>query len=307
MTIQNDKTGLADFIPVTPMQNVPLWRQSILLYGEPKIGKTTFCSHFPNAVFYDAESGTMGIDVPTFENLIPPKDRISDPISTWPEVLKATSVLEGAVGKGYAGVIVIDTVQEAFDTCRRHVLRGLSIDHETDLGYGKGWRAVKDEFGMWVKRLNDTGFGIIFVGHQDEKEIKKPDATFQKVVPRMDAGPRGIVEPFVNLILYAQTIRIGGKDCRVLHTKGQYNMTAGERGLAPRLQPMLPFDYDCLQRNWDGEQIDLNSYFGFGEPLAAPLAMVPPAETNEAAARPADLESAPRDAVAAVSLAFDAK
>jgi len=262
--------SLGSMVGITPMALAPLWRQTILLHGEPKIGKTTEAAKMKDAIFFDAEFGTMGIDVPTFENLLPGRDRINSPIGVWPDVKRATAQLALAKNKGIAGTVVIDTAQAAYDMCRTWVLQGLGISHETDLGYGKGWSAVKSEFKDWIAELKAIGFGIVFISHTKEIEIELPTSKYTKKVPKLDTGPNDIILPFVNLIMYAETQHIMGKDCRVMHTKGSNQVTAGERGKNPRLQALLPFDFDCLQANWDGQPIDLNSYFGFTGGAPAP-------------------------------------
>jgi len=283
MTTPN--TGIASMVEITPMSTMPLWRQTILLHGEPKIGKTTECKKFKNAIYLDAEQGTIGIDVPTFENLLPGRDRFNSPICMWEDVIAATQQLALARGKGIEGTIIIDTAQVAFDMCRSYVLeRKLHISHETDLGYGKGWRSVKDEFSAWITEIKSIGFGIVFVSHTKEIEIEKPTAKYTKKVPKLDTGPNDIILPFVNFILYAEIQHIGGRDFRVMHTKGTSEISAGERGENPRLQALLPFDFDCLQRNYNGEQIDLNSHFGFSASAPPTPPMVEPPQPCDSAA-----------------------
>lgn len=298
-----DRTGLASLVPVTPMANVPFWRQTILLHGDPKIGKTTFASKFPNAIFFDAEQGTVGIDVPTFENLLPGRDRINSPISTWDDVLAATTVLEGTKGRNIDGVVVIDTGPAAWEMCREYVKQRMAgtrdaWDYEGDLAHGKAWNMVAAEFKSWVARIKGLGFGIVFISHTDSKEFKDATRKYEKKVARMGSGPRKIIEPFVNVILYAETILKAGQECRIVHTKPTMHVSAGERGENPRLQAMLPFDYDAISRNWEGEVIDLNVWFGFA-----------PAQTQVAgitAPPPTPPVNNPDPGVAAVAREFDA-
>jgi len=261
----SDLTGLASIVPATPIGNVPLWRQTILLHGAPKIGKTTFAADFPNALFLDAEQGTGGIEVPSWENLLG-RDRFADPVTTWKDVLDGTSQLEMAKGRGIEGVLVIDTAQASFDMAREYVRDRMGFEHESDVGYGKAWRAVKDEYSTWINRLKGTGFGLIFISHTKTVEIEEPSRKYERKVARLDTGPRDVIEPFVNIILHADVINVKGKECRVVHTKPSTEIQAGERGKSPRLQGMLPFEFDAVNRNWNGEHIDLNEWFGFVEP-----------------------------------------
>ncbi len=303
-------TGLADIVPITPMQSVPLWRQIILLHGEPKIGKTTLISGFKNCIYFDAEQGTMGIDVPTFENLLPNRDRINSPIRIWEDVLKATDVIEQAAGKGVEGTIVVDTASAAFEMARTYQLNKMGISHETDLGYGKGWRGPKDEFQGWVSRIKTIGFGLVFISHTKEIEIETPTAKYQRKVPKLDTGPNDIILPFVNMIWYAESMHVQGRDFRVVHTKGNDKITAGERGKVTRLQELLPMDLDIIQRNWDGEAIDLNVEFGFAPRPAAPHGSVEPAQAPQPAQPKAQgAASGPEQSSGIENLkqAFDAK
>lgn len=241
--------GLADVVAPFDPADIPLGRQSILLYGEPKIGKTTLASKFENALFCDTESGTLNFALPTFERLLN-RDRVTEPIRTWEDILKATSVLKAI--KDVQGTIVVDTVPEAYTMCREYVLAREGIEHETDLQYGKGWRAVKDEFASWVRQLKGMGLGLVFIAHVNEIEVDTGSAKFMKKVPRMDAGCKATVEPLVDHIWYAHSVMVEGQQTQVIRTKGTLQATAGERGDHPRLQALLPMDYEVIKEAWEG-------------------------------------------------------
>lgn len=252
MTATSSLRGLASVVPVSDPSTVPLERQSILLYGPPKIGKTTLASQWPNALFLDAEAGTLNLAVPTFDSLIG-KDRVSDPIKSWDQVKAATSVLAGI--ENAEGTIVIDPVNEVFAMCREWVLLQNNWSHETDGAYGKGWRAVKDEFTSWVRQLRAMPFGIIFVAHENTIEIETATEKYEKVVPRMEKAVKEIVEPLVNMIWYAHSREFKGvpEPVQVVQTKPTKQVTAGERGDVPRLRLYEPMNFVDINRQWNGE------------------------------------------------------
>lgn len=255
MTAVAEIRGFASVIPVSDPANVPIGRQKTLIYGPPKIGKTSLAAQYPNALFLDGEAGTLNLSVPTFEALIQ-RDRVTSPIRTWEEVLQATTVLEGL--ENIEGTVVIDPVNEIFGWCRDFVLRDNGWDHETDGAYGKGWRAVRDEFSSWTRRLVGMPFGLIFVAHENEIEIESATEKYQKIVPRMDKACKEIIEPMVDIIMYAhsRTFPEHGihSPVQVLQTKPTKQVTAGERGETPRLPVFVsPMTYEALQAAWTGK------------------------------------------------------
>lgn len=241
--------GLADVVKPFDPSDIPLGRQSILLYGEPKIGKTTLASKFENALFCDTESGTLNFHVPTFERLLD-RDRVKEPIRSWEDIRKATKVLKGI--KNIEGTVVVDTVPEAYEMCRAFVINKLGIDHETDLQFGKGWSSVKDEFQSWIRELKGMGLGLIFIAHVNEVEIDTGSMKFQKKVPRMGAGCKATIEPLVDHIWYAHTVMVKGEETQVIRTKATLQAMAGERGDKPKLQALLPMDYPTIRTAWEG-------------------------------------------------------
>lgn len=245
--------GFSEAIPISDPGLVRLDRQKVLLYGPPKIGKTTLAGEFPNALFLDGEAGTLNLAVPTFETLIG-KDRVKDPIRTWEDVLKATTVL--AELKDMEGTVVVDPVNEIFGWCRTFVLKQNGWDHETDGAYGKGWRAVRDEFSRWTSRLVGLPYGLVFVAHVNEIEVETATEKYQKVVPRMDKAAKEIIEPMADIILYAHSRTFPEQGIhspvQVVQTKPTKQVTAGERGDKPRLPVYIsPMTYEAINAAWD--------------------------------------------------------
>lgn len=255
MTVASEIRGFASVIPISDPANVPLARQKTLLYGMPKIGKTTLASQYPNPLVLDAEYGTLNLAVPTWDSLIG-KDRVNNPIRKWEEVLQATSVIEAL--ENVEGTLVIDTANEVFGWCRDYVLRTNGWDHETDGAYGKGWRAVRDEFSSWCRRLTGLPYGLIFVAHENTIEIESATEKYEKVVPRMDKACKEIIEPMVDLIMYAhsRTFPEHGihSPIQCVQTKPTKQVTSGERGNNPRLPVYVsPMTYEALDAAWTGK------------------------------------------------------
>jgi len=98
-----------------------------LVYGPSKIGKSTWCSKADDALFLATEPGLNALEV------------FQTPITCWDDLLQACA--EIAEGKHEFKTIVVDTVDNAYKMCSDYVCKKFKIEHESDLGYGKGLRA----------------------------------------------------------------------------------------------------------------------------------------------------------------------
>lgn len=186
---------------------------SILLYGAKKIGKTSLCAQFPNALFLSCEPGTTALEV------------YSQQIETWETFLGTLEALEE--GKHTFQTIIVDTVDMAFNQCMDYVCQKAGVVHPHDANdYGKTWKAVTDEFLKVFLRLIRLPYGLIVTSHDVEKEVEQRDGTkIDRVQPTMSKQAMGVVEAQVDIIAnYA----FYGRH-RVLHLAGSEEMVAGSR------------------------------------------------------------------------------
>lgn len=136
-----------------------------MVYGPEGIGKTTFASKFPDAVFIDTEGGSYGFDVA----------RMPDP-SSWVELgQEITSVRDGDTP---CRTLVIDTADWAEHLCEAHILASKQISSIEDPGYGKGYTYVREEFGKLLNRLSevtDKGITVVLCAHAIMRKFEQPD------------------------------------------------------------------------------------------------------------------------------------
>jgi hypothetical protein len=103
---------------------------TVLAYAQTKIGKSTFCSNSESAVFLATEPGLNSLEV------------FQVPIQTWDDLLEACA--EIVAGKHAFKTVIIDTVDNAYKFCTDYILKKFKIEHESDLGYGKGYAIVNN-------------------------------------------------------------------------------------------------------------------------------------------------------------------
>lgn len=213
--------------PKTRPEDFPL-----LIYGPPKIGKSTFCSQADDPLFLATERGLDAIDC------------FQQPIGSWPDLLKALG--EIAEGKHSFKTIIIDTIDNAYRLCSDHICSEHGAKHESDLSYGKGWALVNNEFQRVLMKLGNLPYGIFLVSHSQTKEIDTRTGKLIKTVPTLPDKASKIVVGFVSIMLYAEmeeTIDEDGKPTlrRVMRTDASQYYEAGDR--TGRLAATLPLDY----------------------------------------------------------------
>ena len=217
---------------------------TIVIYGPPKIGKSTLASGFDGALFFDTEGGLRHLQV------------YKVPVPDWPTFLKACR----AFVESEFQTAVIDTADKLAQYCRLYVNRKLGILHESDLEYGKGWDITQTEFARAIAALAASGKGLILISHSSTVEIKTRNRTYNKEVPTLSPkGMRNTVLSLADIIIY---IGMGesegeGDDVRGLFTKESLYVEAGERGENPRLPEFIPWPigesgYDVLAKAWSG-------------------------------------------------------
>lgn len=205
---------------------------TVLQYGPTKIGKSTFCSQAPGALFLATEAGLNALEV------------FQIPITTWDELLAACR--EIAEGKHEFRQVIVDTVDNAYRLCSEHVCKKLGVTHESDLGYGKGFSLVNGEFHRVLTRLSMLPYGLWLISHAQEREVETRTGKKIRIEPTLPGKARQIVLGLVDVILYCDVEVKPGADGkpavrRVLRTKPGANYEAGDR--TGRLPETIPLDY----------------------------------------------------------------
>lgn len=205
---------------------------TILLYGPSKIGKTSLCAQAEGALFLATEAGLNNLDV------------FQVPIGSWDEFLNACK--EVAEGKHNFKTIIIDTIDNAYRMCAEHICQKFKIEHESDLGYGKGYALVNNEFYRVLNKLALLPYGLYLISHSQERELETRTGKLTRIVPTLPEKARKIVIGMVDVILFCDLEIVTGADGkpvqkRVLRTKPNVNYEAGDR--TGRLPEVIDLDF----------------------------------------------------------------
>lgn len=207
---------------------------SVLIYGPAKIGKSTFCSKADHAIFLSTEPGLNSLDC------------YQAPIQNWEDLLAVCGEL--ADGKHSFKTMIIDTVDNAYKFCIDYICRKFKIDHESDLGYGKGYALINNEFMRVLNKLAFMPYGLYLVSHSQEKEMEtKLGAKYNVTVPTIPDKARRIVLGLVDMILFCDIETKKNPDGttetrRVIRSTPSIHYMAGDR--TGRLPDVLDLDYD---------------------------------------------------------------
>ena len=129
-------------------------RIKMVLYGEPGVGKSVFACKAPKPFFICSDGNYAWLE-----------DFGADPdayveVSSWDEAKKAFA-------KDYSEyeTIVVDLTEDLFKWCEKEYCTRNKIEHLSDLGYGKGYDATRNEFFIEMCKLISLDKNIIFLMH----------------------------------------------------------------------------------------------------------------------------------------------
>jgi hypothetical protein len=193
---------------------------TVLVYGQTKIGKSTFCSQADSALFLATEPGLNALDV------------FQVPIQSWEDLLAACA--EVTEGKHPFRTIIIDTIDNAYKFCTDYIVKKHKIEHESDLGYGKGYALVNNEFQRVLTKLAFLPYGLFLVSHAKEIEVETRTGKYTRIVPTLPDKARKIVLGMVDQVLFCDletaTAEDGAESVkRVIRTKPSLYYEAGDR------------------------------------------------------------------------------
>ena len=138
----------------------------VVLYGVEGIGKSSLAARFPGAVFIDTEGGTKRLNV----------RRLPAP-SSWQMLTE--EVAAAAAGRVDCQTLVLDTADWAEKLCMAAVCQRLRVKGIEDIGYGKGYTYVKEDFARLLDGLEQvvaSGRHVVVIAHAALSKFEQPDA-----------------------------------------------------------------------------------------------------------------------------------
>lgn len=209
----------------------------LLIYGQPKTGKSTFGSQLPRSLFMNFEQGTNAL-----------AGIRSVPILRWTDAKKVLTQLRKPQAKEMYDSIVVDTASIAWQLCERYICQRENVDSIRDVPWGQGWTMLKTEFSEFWREITLLGFGILFIAHSKDKptEMRNEDGeAITAVCPDLPNQCYTIINSIVDIIGYLQVqMNPDGTSERYLYTRSTPYVFAGSR--YQYLSPKIKFGYQEL-------------------------------------------------------------
>jgi len=214
---------------------------TVLWYGQTKIGKSSTCAQTEGALFLATEPGLNALDV------------FQVPILSWEDLL--TACAEIVEGKHPFKTVILDTIDNAYKFCAEFILRKFKVEHESDLGYGKGYALVNNEFQRVLTKLAFLPYGLFLISHAKEMEMDSRTGKYTRVVPTLPDKARKIVLGMADMVLFCDLEVSTGENGeqrvrRVIRTKPSLYYEAGDR--TGRLPDILDLDFKAFLTAFNG-------------------------------------------------------
>lgn len=169
---------------------------SVLIYGQPGIGKTTFGVSAPDAVLFDYDGGVQRINgahqVPTLQP------------TSWEDTNAALKEIAEEMPE--VKTIVIDTVGKMLDFMSAYIIKN---DPKMGMRDGslslKGYGVRKTMFVNFIKNLALMGKNVVFIAH--EREDKRNETIIKR--PEIGGSSQGDLIKELDLVGYMSAY---GKD-----------------------------------------------------------------------------------------------
>lgn len=193
---------------------------SVFFYGEPKSGKTTTATKFPNHLLLAFEKGY---------NAIP--GAMAQPINSWSEFRKVLRQLKEPEVQARFETIIIDTADIAYDYAENYICSNNGVDAIGDIGFGKGYTMVAKEFDECLRKIVQMNYGLVLISHAVDKTFTdETGREFNQIVPTLGNKPRNIVSRMCDIIGYSRAVQDGeGNTSTKLFMRGTPRYVAGSR------------------------------------------------------------------------------
>ena len=167
----------------------------VVVYGPEGIGKSTLAAHFPRPVFIDTEGSTRHMDVSR-----------TDKPSSWTMLMEQVQYIRS--DPGVCSTLVIDTADWAEQLCIASICADKKLSGIEDMGYGKGYVYLAEEFGRLLNLLEEIvgrGVHVVLTAHAMMRKFEQPDemGAYDRWELKLQKKTSALVKEWSDLLLFA--------------------------------------------------------------------------------------------------------
>lgn len=168
----------------------------IVIYGPPKVGKTTFAAMSPNSIGIITEEGIDNVDVSAF----PKAERYEDVMQALASLYTESHTFE---------TCFIDSLDWLEPLILGKVCRDNNVDNIEKIGYGRGYIFADDLWKQFFAGLdalrNHKSMTIICIAHEQLTKVKDPSQTsdYDSYSLKLNKRATALVSEWADIIGFA--------------------------------------------------------------------------------------------------------
>lgn len=209
----------------------------LLIYGQPKVGKTTFITQIEGSLLLAFEPGFNALDGVMVVQIV-----------TWYDFKKLIPQFRQPAVQEKFKLLGIDTADKAWEMCEKYICQQNNVSKLGDLPWGQGYDLCKKEFSSVFDELAKLGYGLCFVSHSAEKRMKdEKGEEYIQLAPALPTRPYDIINKMVDCICYISSngdVNKGATGHKIWF-RGNQNFLAGSR--FKYIEPCVDFDYENVR------------------------------------------------------------
>lgn len=222
-------------------------KRKLWLYGGAFSGKTTFVDQAPMPLNLNTDGNIQFVTQAVF----PIKDTFEGRIKVlaWDNFKKAINELETTAGTNGFKTVVVDLLEDTYESCRLYMYDKLGITHESDDSF-RAWDKVRTEFLSTIRRLVNLDYeNIILISHEDtSKDITKRSG--DKITAIKPNIPEKVAHKVAGMVDIVARVVAEEDGTRTLNFKSDEVIFGGGRLHGIRTT-QIPLDWDALCKVYD--------------------------------------------------------
>ena len=207
------------------------------IFGKEKAGKTSTAVQWPRPLLCAFEIGYHAL-----------ANVYAADIDTWSTFKDICRQLKKAEMKERFETIIIDTVGIAYTMCEDYVKQQHGVTEISDIAWGRGFKALREEFEKTFRDLSKQGYSIVFIAHSKTKTTDTTDSEgnkLEQISPNLAPACAEAVNGLVDIIAYLGVEYDENRNAsRWLYLRETPTIFAGSR--YRYIVPKIPLSYEGL-------------------------------------------------------------
>ena len=220
-------------------------KRKLWLYGGAFSGKTTFMDSAPMPINLNTDGNVQFVTM----QYLPIKDTYEGRIKVlaWENFKNAIGELEK--NDNNFKTIVVDLLEDTYESCRLYMYDKLGIDHESDDSF-RAWDKVRTEFLSTIRRLMNLDYeNIVLISHEDtSKDITKK--TGDKITAIKPNIAEKVANKIAGMVDIVARVVVEDDGTRTLNFKSNEVVFGGGR-LKNITHTSIPLDWSELCKVYD--------------------------------------------------------